>query len=326
MSRFFVAPCLAFFLQRGLFHLGKNTGGLFAPHYRDAGVGPHEHEARIIGAATHAVVTGAETAAGDYGEFRHGGTGHRVDHLGTVFGDAFGFVFLADHETGDVLQEQQGDLALVAQLDEVRAFLGGFRVQHTVVSENAHRVAVDAGKAAHQGGAVTGFEFVQFRAVDHACNQLTGRHGLAGGGGDDTVQLLRVVGRGLHGQALYLIRFVPVQVGDALARQLEGMGFVFGQVIRHTGLFTVQVGTPQIFGSDHLAGGRFYQWWAGQEDGGLFFHHDHFVGHGGHISAAGGAGTEHYTDLRNATGGHVGHVEKDAPEVFAVREYLVLAG
>ena len=104
------------------------------------------------------------------------------------------------------------------------------------------------------------------------------------------------------------------------------MGFVFGQVIRHTGLFAVQVGTPQIFGSDHLAGGRFYQWWAGQEDGGLFFHHDHFVGHGGHISAAGGAGTEHDTDLRNATGGHVGHVEKDAPEVFAVREYLVLAG
>jgi hypothetical protein len=35
--------------------------------------------------------------------------------------DAFVLVLAADHEAGDVLQEHQRDLALAAQLDEVRA-------------------------------------------------------------------------------------------------------------------------------------------------------------------------------------------------------------
>jgi hypothetical protein len=43
-----------------------------------------------------------------------------VHHLGAVLGDAAVLVLAADHEAGDVLQEQQRDLALAAQLDEVR--------------------------------------------------------------------------------------------------------------------------------------------------------------------------------------------------------------
>jgi hypothetical protein len=40
-----------------------------------------------------------------------------------VLGDAAVLVFAPDHEARDVLQEQQGDAALVAQLDEVRPFI-----------------------------------------------------------------------------------------------------------------------------------------------------------------------------------------------------------
>ena len=43
-----------------------------------------------------------------------------------VAGDAFVFVFPPHHETGDVLQEDQRDLALAAEFDEMRALLCGF--------------------------------------------------------------------------------------------------------------------------------------------------------------------------------------------------------
>jgi hypothetical protein len=44
-----------------------------------------------------------------------------VTILAPSLGDAFVLVLAADHEAGDVLQEQQRDAALAAQLDEVRA-------------------------------------------------------------------------------------------------------------------------------------------------------------------------------------------------------------
>ena len=44
--------------------------------------------------------------------------------LGTIFGDAALFVLFADHETGNVLQEQQRYFALAAEFDEMGAFKG----------------------------------------------------------------------------------------------------------------------------------------------------------------------------------------------------------
>src|SRR5690606_40840554 len=34
-------------------HLRHNTSGLFPTHDRNSGVGPHEHQGRIVGTATH---------------------------------------------------------------------------------------------------------------------------------------------------------------------------------------------------------------------------------------------------------------------------------
>jgi hypothetical protein len=110
-------------------------------------VGPHPQEARRVGAAAHAVVAGAEAAADDDGELGHGRRGHGRDHLGAV-ANAFVLVLAADHEAGDVLQEHQRDLALAAQLDEVRALDGRLAEQDAVVGDDAHRHALDARKAA----------------------------------------------------------------------------------------------------------------------------------------------------------------------------------
>ena len=60
----------------------------------------------------------------------------------------------AHHEAGDVLQEDQRDAALVAQLDEVRALERRLAEQDAVVGDDADRVAPDAREAAHQRLAV----------------------------------------------------------------------------------------------------------------------------------------------------------------------------
>ena len=89
----------------------QHAGRLLAAHDRDLGLGPHEQQARLVGPAAHAVVAGPVAAADDHGELGHGAVADRVDHLGPVLGDAAVFVLLADHEAGDVLQEDQRECA-----------------------------------------------------------------------------------------------------------------------------------------------------------------------------------------------------------------------
>src|SRR5690606_17837451 len=112
---------------------GQHAGGLLATRHAYAGVGPHPQETGAVGAAAHGVVAGAEAAADHHGELGHMAAGHGGDHLGAVLGDAGVLVLLADHEAGDVLQEHQRDVALVAQLNEVRALERRFREQDAVV-------------------------------------------------------------------------------------------------------------------------------------------------------------------------------------------------
>lgn len=46
--------------------------------------------------------------------------GHRHDHLGSILGDAARLIFLPDHEAIDVLQKDERNSSLGAQLNEVR--------------------------------------------------------------------------------------------------------------------------------------------------------------------------------------------------------------
>ena len=78
------------------------------------------------------------------------GAGDGGHELGAVLGDAAGLVVAADHEAGDVLQEQQRDPAAVAQLDEVRALQRRLAEQDPVVGEDPDRVAVEVREAAHE--------------------------------------------------------------------------------------------------------------------------------------------------------------------------------
>jgi hypothetical protein len=55
--------------------------------------------------------------------------------------------------TCDVLQEQQGDLALAAQLHKVCSLEGGLREQHAVVGYDPDRLAIDCAEACRSGAA-----------------------------------------------------------------------------------------------------------------------------------------------------------------------------
>src|SRR5712692_3528347 len=99
---------------------GQDDGGLLAAHDTYAGVRPHPKLARLVGAAVHAVVPRAEAAADDYRELRHDAACDRGHHLRAVLGDPTSLVLPADHEAGDILQEDERNAALITELDEVR--------------------------------------------------------------------------------------------------------------------------------------------------------------------------------------------------------------
>ena len=219
-----------------------------------------------------------------------------------MLGDALGFVFLADHEASDVLQEQQRDVALTAQFNEVGAFLGRFAEQDAVVGDDAHRVAVNVGEAGDQGLAVVAFEFVKLGTVHGAGDHVAHVELFAQVGADNAVDFFSVIQRRL-GLADFHIRWLAtVQVGDAAPGDFQGVGVVLRVVVCHTGDFTVDVGATEVFGADHFTGGRFYQRRPGQEDGALVADDNGFVSHGGHVGATGGAQTHNDGDLRDVVG------------------------
>src|SRR4051812_40361973 len=118
---FLRGPLAAAALDAVALHRGEHRRRLLAAHHRDACIRPGPQEARVECTPAHAVVARAERAAEDHRELGHLRARHGGDHLRPVPRDALVLVFLPDHEAGDVLQEQQRNAALRAQLDEMRA-------------------------------------------------------------------------------------------------------------------------------------------------------------------------------------------------------------
>ena len=161
-------------------------------HGAEPRVRPHEHEARPEAAAAHAVIAGAVGAAGHHRVARHARVGDGIDELCRILGDAVALGFRADHEAGDVLQEQDRHVALVAQLDEMRALQRRIREQHAVVGDDADRKAVDMGEAANERGAIERLEFVELAAVDEARDDLALVERLLQIGADDAGNFRRI--------------------------------------------------------------------------------------------------------------------------------------
>ena len=238
----------------------------------------------------------------------------------------FVLVLAPDHEAGDVLQEQERDAALRAQLDEVRALLRRLREQDAVVGDDADRIAVDAREARDERRAVARLELVQRRRVDDARDDLAHVVRLARVVGDDAVDLLRVVERRLRRLHVDADRLHAVQVRDDAPREVQRVRVVLGQVVGHAGDPRVHVAAAQLLGGHDLADRRLHERRAAEEDRRLVLHDDRLVRHRGHVGAARRARAHDDGDLRDALRGHRRLVVEDAAEVVAVGEHVVLLG
>ena len=127
---------------------------------------PHPEEPRRVGPPAHAyssrqraedynvsrgvsrtVVAGAITAPDYDSELRNIRARDRADHLRAVLGDSTLLCFRADHVPSHVHEEEQRDLALRAELDEVRCLERRLGEEDAVVGDYAHGVAVYVGEA-----------------------------------------------------------------------------------------------------------------------------------------------------------------------------------
>src|SRR5207253_6465503 len=104
----------------------------------------------------------------------------------------------ADHEAGDVLQEDERDPALAGELDEVRALLRRLREEHAVVGEDPDRIALDPREAADERLAVERLELVEAAAVDEAGDDLARVDLLAEALRDEAVEVGGIDGRRLR--------------------------------------------------------------------------------------------------------------------------------
>lgn len=139
-------PCLELRINR-LTHRLHNRTQLLRAHNPNLRLWPHPEEPRGVSSSTHTIISCASASTYHDSELGDVSTGDCCDELRAVFGYAAFFGVGADHEATDVLEEDEGDAALGAELDEVCAFEGGFGEEDAVVGEDADGVAVDAGEA-----------------------------------------------------------------------------------------------------------------------------------------------------------------------------------
>ena len=217
---------------------------------RDPRVRPRPQEARLVRPAGHRVVPGAEAAADDDRELRDLGAGDGGHHLRAVLRDPAGLVLAADHEAGDVLEEDQRDLALRGELDEVGALERRRAEQDAVVGDDPDRVAVDVGEAGDERLAVARLEVVEAAAVDEPGDDLADLDGPARVGRDGAVEAGRVDRRRLRrGPIPGRRRRPPVQVADDRPAERERVLVVEREVVGDAGGRRVEVAAAEVLGA-----------------------------------------------------------------------------
>src|SRR5919112_1004967 len=91
----------------------------------------------------------------------------------------FGHVLAADHEPRDVLEEDERNLPLGAELDEVRTLERRRAEEDSIVRDDPDRPTVDVGEAGHERLAIARLEVVEPGPVDQAGDQLPNLDGPA---------------------------------------------------------------------------------------------------------------------------------------------------
>lgn len=236
-----------------------------------------------------------------------------------MLGDTVSLRLGADHESRDVLEEDEGDAALSAELDEVGTLLSGRGEEDAIVCDDAYFLSVDAGEACDESGAEVALELREVGAIDDSRDDFTDGEGLAKVRGGNAEELLGVVKR-LRVSRLRGGRSWPIKVTDRATCEGDGMCIINGEIICDTGDGGVHLAATEIFGRDDLTGGGLHKRRTGEEDVALLLDDDGLVRHSGDVGATSGARTHDDGDLGDAGGGHASLVVEDTTKVIAVGE------
>jgi hypothetical protein len=161
--------------------------------------------------------------------------------------------------------------------------------QDAVVGDDADRIAVDVREAGDERPAVARLEFLELRAVDDARDDFADVEGLARVGRHAAVEFrcrVQRLARGLQRERDVLL---AVEMGDDVARDVERMRIVLGEVVGDAGNGRMDVRAAQRFRVDDFAGRGLHQRRAAEEDRALFLDDDGLVAHRRHVGAAGRA-------------------------------------
>src|SRR5208337_5656163 len=96
-------------------------------------------------------------------------------------------------------------------------------------------------------------------------------------------------------------------------------------MVGHARVTRMNVSAAQILRRDDFAGRRFDERRTRQKDRPLPRYDDRFIAHRRDIGAARRAASHHHRDLRYAQSRHSRLIVKDATEMIAIGEYLILA-
>ena len=207
----------------------------------------------------------------------------------------------------------------------MRALERGLGEEDAVVGQDRNRVPHEVGEAAHQRIAVERLELLHQRAVDDPGDHLAHLERPPRVGGDDAVQLGRVV-PGLG-------RLAPPPrlrggIGERASRSRGRSASAWSSSAARwsaTPLWREWTSAPPSSSARHvLAGRRLHERRPAEEDRAGAAHDHGLVAHRRHVGAAGRARPHHDRDLGDARGRHAGLVVEDAAEVVAVGEYLGL--
>ena len=229
---------------------------------------------------------GAERAAHDDRELRHVRARDGHDELRAVAGDPALLVLLADHEAGDVLEEDERDPPLAGELDEVRALLRRLGEEHALVREDRDGVALDSREAADERLAVQLLELVEAGAVDDAPDDRAGVELVAEVLRHEAVQLGRVERGLLDGSDLPRDGERGIEVAHDLARDRERVLVGRREVVGDAGAASVDVGASELLRRHVLAGRGLHERRAADEDRARALHDHRLVRHRRDVGAA----------------------------------------
>lgn len=146
----------------------------------------------------HAIIPSTSTRTKHDGELGYIGASDSSYELRTVLCNSTLFCICTDHKAGDVLEEDEWDVALSAEFDEVRAFEGRFGEENSVVGDDADLMSVDTGKASDKSCTIVALEFGEFAPINDACDDFMGGDLSAEIGANDAVEFSRVIKRFLY--------------------------------------------------------------------------------------------------------------------------------